>query len=65
MNPNKRRLGEWMTVSEAADYLDVHCDTLKRVPPAELPYLRVNARGDRKYRKRDLDAYVERRMVRS
>lgn len=53
-----------LTAREAAVHLDVHVNTLKRIPPAELPFYRVGFRGDRRYRLDDVRAYIERRMVR-
>jgi hypothetical protein len=54
----------WVMSGEAAEMLGIHINTLKRIPPAELPYMRANARGDRRYLRTDVKAYIERRMVR-
>jgi excisionase family DNA binding protein len=56
--------GLWLTATEAAERLGIHNNTAKRIPPDELPYFRVAARGDRRYRLEDVEAYIERRMVR-
>jgi hypothetical protein len=50
-----------LTSSEAAARIGVHPNTVKRIPPDELPYYRVGARGDRRYRYTDVIAYIERR----
>ncbi len=54
--------GDWLSVGEVAALLQVHRKTVKRL--VGLPYLRLNPRGDRKYRAADLAAYIEGRMVR-
>jgi hypothetical protein len=54
----------WLSVNETAQALGLHNNTVKRIPPSELPYMRVTARGDRKYWWDDVAAYIERRMVR-
>lgn len=60
MNPP----GEWLTCREAAAWIGgVHENTLKRIPPSELPYTRVGSRGDRRYRVADVEAYIARRTV--
>ena len=43
--------------------LSLHVDTVKTIPPAELPFVRINARGDRRYRVADVDAYLAARRV--
>lgn len=59
----KKAENDWMSVSEAAQKLGMHINTLKKLPPEELPYFRVTARGDRKYRIEDVEGYIESRMV--
>jgi len=54
----------WVNVREAARLLGLHYNTVVRLPPEDLPYMVVRARGDRRYRVTDIDAYIERRMVR-
>jgi hypothetical protein len=49
---------------EVAELLGVGVGTLKRLPPAELAYFTFGARGDRRYRREDVQAYIERKMVR-
>ena len=48
---------------EAAEALSVHVNTLKRIPPSDLPYFRLGSRGDRRYRRQDVTAYIARRLV--
>jgi len=55
---------EWLSLRDVADMFAVHPNTVKRFPPALLPYLRIGARGDRRYRRSDVEAMIERRMVR-
>lgn len=52
-----------LTVDEVAVLLGVHNNTVKRMPPADLPYFRVGSRGDRRYVRWDVEDYVARRMV--
>jgi hypothetical protein len=54
----------WLSVNEAAQALGLHNNTVKRISPCQLPYMRVTDRGDRKYWYEDINAYIERRMVR-
>jgi hypothetical protein len=53
-----------LTSREVAAWLGVHPNTVKRIPPTDLPYFRVGARGDRRYRVDDVCAYIERRTTR-
>lgn len=53
-----------LNVSEAAAFLGVHVNTLKRIDPRELPFFRIGARGDRRYDALDLRKYKGQRMVR-
>jgi excisionase family DNA binding protein len=53
----------WLTAVEAAELLGIHVNTLKRLPPEDLPFFRVTTRGDRRYRLTDIDDYIEARMV--
>lgn len=54
----------WLSVREVGEMLGWDRSTVKRIPPSELPYFRSNDRGDRKYKREDVLAYIERRMVR-
>lgn len=53
-----------MTVTRAAELLGVHVNTVVRIPPRDLPYFSFGSRGDRRYFPSDIEAYIERRMVR-
>lgn len=58
---SERRLRSMLTVSEVAEYLHLHPNTVKRISDqGELPFYRVCARGDRRYTLRDVRAYVAR-----
>ena len=54
---------QWIGITEAAEMLGVTNRTVKRIPASQLPYLRVNERGDRKYRPGDIETYIAARMV--
>lgn len=64
-NAPKKEESGWLNVTETAQALGLHNNTVKRIPASELPYMRVVARGDRKYWFEDVNAYIERRMVRA
>lgn len=53
-----------ISARQASILLGVHINTLKRLPPEELSYFRVGARGDRRYLARDVKAYIDRRTER-
>ena len=53
-----------LTALEVADFLRIHVNSVKRLPPSELPFFRVGFLGARRYLPADLRAHVERRMVR-
>jgi hypothetical protein len=50
-------------VREVALLLGVHPNTVKRIPPDTLPYFTVTARGDRRYQRDDVRAYIRSRRV--
>jgi len=52
-----------LTAHEVAERLRVHVNSVKRIPPAELPYFRFGSRGDRRYLESDLIAYIAQRLV--
>lgn len=55
-------MGNLLTLKEAADVLRISADSLRRVSPSELPRFRVGPHGGRlKYRREDIDAYIESR----
>ena len=49
-----------LTARQVARLLAIHINTVKRIDRAELPYLRLFSRGDRRYRPEDVAAYLER-----
>lgn len=49
---------EWMRATDVAKRLGVHVNTVKRLPADDLPYLRLNRRGDRRYRREDVERYI-------
>jgi hypothetical protein len=55
---------DWLSALAVARYFGLHVNTIKRLPPADLPYLRIGQRGDRLYRRSDVETYIERRTVR-
>lgn len=55
---------EAVTTIEAAGLLGVHLSTIRRIPASELPFYRIGSRGDRRYRRADVQAYIERRTER-
>jgi hypothetical protein len=60
----ERQAGGLLTASEVADALRLHVNTVKRIPVDQLPYVRIVARGDRRYQLADVHAYLERRKAR-
>lgn len=49
------------TATQVAWILGLHVNTVKRLD--ELPYFRVGSRGDRRYRREDVRAYIEQRRT--
>lgn len=55
----------WLSLREAAAILDVHWNTLRRwTDQGVITYYRFGPRGDRKFKREDLDRYLERIVVR-
>jgi hypothetical protein len=48
---------------EVAAILGLHWQTVKSIPASDLPYTRVNSRGDRRYTRADVEAYLAARRV--
>lgn len=72
--PNRRKVQEELPVthqfetkplsaSEVGEILGLQRDTVKKIPEEALPYFRANARGDRRYRRTDVEEYLARRRV--
>lgn len=38
-----------LTAQEVAELLGIHVNTVKRIPPEDLPFFRIGQRGDRRY----------------
>jgi excisionase family DNA binding protein len=54
-------IGPMLTASEVAKMLHLHVNTVKRLGDrGELPFYRVCSRGDRRYRLRDVEAFLTR-----
>ena len=49
-----------LNVAEVARHLGCHPNTVKRIPPRELPFFRIGSRGDRRYELDDICSYIER-----
>lgn len=47
-----------MTPREVAAFLRIHYNTLVRIPRDVLPFHRIGTRGDRRYERRDVLAYL-------
>jgi excisionase family DNA binding protein len=47
-----------MRASEAAAYMGIGVNTLKRIPENALAFYRINSRGDRRYKLADIQAYI-------
>lgn len=58
-------IGPLVTASEAAKILHIHPNTIKRIPPSELPFYRVSSRGDRRYEVAVLRQYLRDRSVKA
>lgn len=54
-----------LRAEEVAERLRVSARRVRLIPATELPYLQLETRGRRGYAARDVDAYLERRTVRS
>lgn len=49
-----------LTARAVAEWLGVHVNTVKRLGDrGEIPFYRISARGDRRYRPEDIRAYLE------
>lgn len=63
MTTDRRDPTEALTSTEAARRLGVAPRTVKRIPPSQLTYFTVGERHDRRYRPRDLEAYIAERTL--
>ena len=53
-----------LRAQDAADFLGIHRNTLRRISSRDLPYWRLGTRGDRRYDADDLARYIEERTRR-
>jgi len=61
MPKSKDELPKLLTIRQAAEILNVHIETLRRWDKrGKLKAIRVNERGDRRYRPEDLEKIVKR-----
>ena len=49
---------------EVARMLSLNVNTVKRIPPTELPFYRIGTRGDRRYRPEDIEQYLREKRAR-
>ena len=53
---------DWLTTEEAAEYLQVHIDTLRRwARTGVVPAAKLGNRGGVRFRREDLDRFLEER----
>jgi excisionase family DNA binding protein len=56
--------GGWLTTSEAATYLRVHIETMRRwAREGAIPAAKLGNRGGFRFRQEDLDAFLKRRLT--
>ncbi len=60
-NPwDTNKTGGLLTLEQAAKVLHVHCNTLRRWSDSgKIRTLRINERGDRRFRMQDIEEYLE------
>lgn len=63
MTTDRRDPSEALTSTEAARRLGVSPRTVKRLPASQLPYFRLNARGDRRYPRAELERFIRERTL--
>jgi DNA-binding transcriptional MerR regulator len=63
--PDQPTRGRLLSADEVAARLDMSHRTVRRISPAELPYLSVTDGGHRRYDPADVDRYVRRRTRRA
>jgi hypothetical protein len=54
----------WLTATQVATLLNIHVNTLKRIPYDNLPYIRVSTRGDRRYNISDIEQFIQSEGIR-
>jgi hypothetical protein len=53
-----------LTAPQVAEVLGMHVNSVKRIPPVDLPYFRVGSRGDRRYEIASVIRYKSKRYTR-
>ena len=65
MPRTKNELQKLLTIRQAAEVLNVHVETLRRWDRSgKLKAIRVNDRGDRRYKSEDLEKMVKTKLSR-
>lgn len=60
MSKNKTALPKLLTIRQAAEVLNVHVETLRRWDKSgKMKAIRVNDRGDRRYKPEDLEKIIK------
>lgn len=60
MPKNKDELPKLLTIRQAAEVLNVHVETLRRWDKSgKLKAIRVNERGDRRYKPKDIEKLIK------
>lgn len=55
-------LPKLLNIRQAAEVLNVHVETLRRWDnKGKLPAIKVNDRGDRRYKQADIESYLDKR----
>jgi excisionase family DNA binding protein len=63
MPKNKRMLQKLLTIRQAAETLNVHVETLRRWDRSgKLKAIKVNDRGDRRYKPEDLEKMLKTKL---
>lgn len=52
-----------LTAREVGEILGLSRESVKAIRPDDLPFFRANERGDRRYTRADVEAYIARRRV--
>lgn len=63
MTDQAKPAGSPLRPREVAALLGLHWQTVKSIPSSALPFTRVNARGDRRYAREDVEAFLAARRV--
>ena len=65
MPKNNTTLSKLLTIRQAAETLNVHVETLRRWDRSgKLKAIRVNDRGDRRYKSEDLEKMLKTKLTR-